>query len=159
RTPVVFVPGFMGSELWRGSERIWPNVRHLLSSPEAFRLPDATPLEPRAIAREAVIVPGLIKLERYNRVGDFLVDALGYERDRDVIEFAYGWRRDVRESARRLAQVIDEWAPPQPITIIAHSLGCLVSRWYVDRLGGKDKVGRLLLLGGPHLGAPRAVND
>src|SRR5262249_36637033 len=60
---------------------------------------------------------------------------------------------------RRLAQVIDEWAPTQPITIIAHSLGCLVSRWYVDRLGGKDKVGRLLLLGGPHLGAPRAGND
>jgi pimeloyl-ACP methyl ester carboxylesterase len=159
RTPVVFVTGFMGSELWRGGERVWPNVRYLLSNPEVYRLPDTVALEPRAVAKEVVIVPGLIKLERYNRVADFLVEALGYERGKDVFEFAYDWRQDVRESARSLAQMIDALPVTEPITIIAHSLGCLVSRWFVERLGGKARVGRLILLGGPHLGAPRAVND
>jgi pimeloyl-ACP methyl ester carboxylesterase len=159
RTPVVFVTGFMGSELWRGSERVWPNVRYLLSDPEVFRLPEATPLEPRAVAREVVIVPNLIKLERYNRVADFLIDALGYERGKDVFEFAYDWRQDVRLSAKRLAQAIDEWGVQQPFTVIAHSLGCLVSRWYVEHLGGKAKVNRLVLLGGPHLGTPRAATE
>jgi pSer/pThr/pTyr-binding forkhead associated (FHA) protein len=27
RLPVVIVPGVMGSELWLGQERVWPNVR------------------------------------------------------------------------------------------------------------------------------------
>ncbi len=33
RRPVVFVPGFMGSELYRGSERIWPSMHTLLRDP------------------------------------------------------------------------------------------------------------------------------
>jgi pSer/pThr/pTyr-binding forkhead associated (FHA) protein len=159
RTPVVFVPGFMGSELWRGSERVWPHVRYPLSQPEIYRLPETAPLEARAVARDMVIVPGLIKLDRYNRVADYLVEALGYERGKDVLEFAYDWRQDVRDSARRLAQAIEDWPVTGPITIIAHSMGCLVSRWYVERLGGAAKVGRLVLVGGPHLGAPRAVTE
>jgi pSer/pThr/pTyr-binding forkhead associated (FHA) protein len=159
RTPVVFVPGFMGSELWRGGERVWPNARYLLSEPEIFRLSGAAPLEARAVAREMVIVPGLVKLDRYNRVAEYLTEALGYERGRGVLEFAYDWRRDVRESAARLAQAIEAWDVRAPITIIAHSMGCLVSRWYVERLGGKQRIGRLILVGGPHLGAPRAVAE
>jgi pSer/pThr/pTyr-binding forkhead associated (FHA) protein len=159
RTPVVFIAGFMGSELWQGSERVWPNVRYLLSNPEVFRMPDAGRLEARAIAKEFVIVPGLVKLERYNRVADFLIETLGYERGKDVFEFAYDWRQDIRESARQLAQAIEAWQITPPVTIIAHSMGCLVSRWYVERLGGKHTTDRLILMGGPHLGAPRAVND
>jgi pSer/pThr/pTyr-binding forkhead associated (FHA) protein len=157
RTPVVFVPGFMGSELWRGDERLWPNVRYLLSNPEVFRLPDSTPLEPRAVVGEVVLVPGLVKLDRYKRVADYLVEELGYERGKDVLEFAYDWRQDVRDSAKRLAQAIDDWPVTPPVTIVAHSMGCLVSRWYVERLGGAAKVGRLVLVGGPHQGAPRAI--
>ncbi|MGH2586004.1 MAG: esterase/lipase family protein, partial [Dehalococcoidia bacterium] len=136
---------------------VWPNVRYMLSQPEIFRLPETAPLDPRAIAREVVIVPGLIKLDRYNRVADYLTEALGYERGKDVLEFPYDWRQDVRESAKRLAAAIDAWPVEGPITIVAHSLGCLVSRWYVEHLGGKAKVGRLVLMGGPHLGAPRAL--
>lgn len=157
RRPVVFVPGFMGSELWRGSERVWPHVRYPISQPEIYRLPETTPLEARAVARDMVIVPGLIKLDRYNRVADYLVEALGYERGKDVLEFAYDWRQDVRDSAKRLAQAIEQWPVKGPITIIAHSMGCLVSRWYVERLGGAAKIGRLVLVGGPHSGAPRAI--
>jgi pimeloyl-ACP methyl ester carboxylesterase len=83
---------------------------------------------------------------------------LGYERGRDLFEFAYDWRQDNRLSARRLAAAIEQWAPAQPITLIAHSLGCIVSRYYIECLGGKHKVGRLILLGGPHAGYPRAIS-
>jgi hypothetical protein len=34
----------------------------------------------------------------------------------------------------------------------------MVSRYYVERLGGKHKVGRLILLGGPHAGYPRIIS-
>jgi hypothetical protein len=43
-----------------------------------------------------VIVPNLVKLEQYNRLGDYLVEDLGFERGVDLLEFAYDWRRDVR---------------------------------------------------------------
>ena len=35
--PVIFLPGTMGSELWLGSERIWPNINLLFKQPELFR--------------------------------------------------------------------------------------------------------------------------
>lgn len=44
-----------------------------------------------------------------------------------------------------------------PITLIAHSTGCLICRYYVERLGGKRKVGRLIMVGGPHSGLPRSL--
>ena len=149
----------MGSQLWLGSEKIWPNVRLLFSQPELFMLPETQPLEPRGIVGELVIVPKFLEQEQYSRAGDFLEESLGYQRGRDLLEFAYDWRLDVRESARRLAEAIDAWGVTPPVTLIAHSLGTLVSRYYIERLGGKDKIGRALLIGGPHQGTPRIVSD
>lgn len=159
RTPVVFVPGLMGSELWLGSERIWPNVKILFSNAEIFTYTPDTRLEPRGILDQFVIVPNLIKLDQYNRLGDYLVEDLGYERGKDLFEFAYDWRQDVRQSARRLGAYIEGLASNQPVIIIAHSLGTLVSRYYIEKLGGKDRVQRVILMGGPHRGVPKALTS
>lgn len=154
--PVIFVPGTMGSQLWLGSERVWPNVSFLLKHPEVFRYSEGdTRLKPKGILNEMVIVPNLITFDQYNLLGDYLVQELGYEREKNFIEFAYDWRQDVRQSARELAAFVDGWDAKSPIIIIAHSLGTLVSRYYVEKLGGKKKVGRLLLMGGPHQGVPK----
>lgn len=154
-TPVIFVPGTMGSELWLGSERVWPNVNFLLKHPEIFRYSADTKLTPKGILNEMVIVPNLISIDQYNLLGDYLVEELGYERGNNFIEFAYDWRQDVRTSARKLAEFIESWKVDRPVTIIAHSLGTLVSRYYVEKLGGKKKAGRLMLMGGPHQGVPK----
>ena len=154
-TPVIFVPGTMGSELWQGSERVWPNVNLLFKHPEVLRYSENTTLKPKGILNEMVIVPNLISFDQYNLLGDYLVEELGYERENNFIEFAYDWRQDVRQSARDLARFIDGWNVDSPITIIAHSLGTLVSRYYVEKLGGKKKVNRLMLIGGPHQGVPK----
>jgi pSer/pThr/pTyr-binding forkhead associated (FHA) protein len=156
RRPVVFVPGLMGSELWRGSERVWPST-HLLADPGPLRVTEGDRLRPGAVVGEVVVVPNLVKVQAYRRMGDYLVDGLGYERGRDLLEFGYDWRLDVRDSARHLARAIDGWRPDGPVTIVAHSLGCLVSRWYVERLGGRARVDRLVLMGGPHQGTPGAL--
>jgi pSer/pThr/pTyr-binding forkhead associated (FHA) protein len=154
-TPVIFVPGTMGSQLWLGSEQVWPNVNLLLKKPELFRYSEDTQLVPKGILNEMVIVPNLISMDQYNLLGDYLVEELGYERGNNFIEFAYDWRQDVRKSARKLAEFIEGWQVNGPITIMAHSLGTLVSRYYVEKLGGKDKIGRLMLMGGPHQGVPK----
>jgi pSer/pThr/pTyr-binding forkhead associated (FHA) protein len=159
RTPVVFVPGFMGSELWLGSERVWPNVKVLFSNPEIYSYGPESRLVARGILDQFVIVPNLIKLDQYNRLGDYLVEDLGYERGKDLFEFAYDWRQDVRQSARQLGAYVEGLEANQPVIIIAHSLGTLVSRYYIERLGGVDRVQRVILMGGPHRGVPKALTS
>jgi pSer/pThr/pTyr-binding forkhead associated (FHA) protein len=160
--PVVIVPGLMGSELWAGSEKIWPNPKYLLTNPEMASLPDKHPLEAKCLVSEVVVVPNVIKMAQYSRLTQHLEEALGYERDKNVLEFAYDWRQDNRVSARKLGAAIEAWQSRSsdargPITLIAHSLGCLVSRYYVECLGGSAKVKRIIFLGGPHYGVPKAV--
>jgi pimeloyl-ACP methyl ester carboxylesterase len=157
RRPVVVVPGLMGSELWLGSERLWPNPKYILSNPEIFRLPGDPRMEARCIVSELVIVPNIVKQRQYSGLGDYLEAGLGYERGKDLLEFAYDWRQDVRLAAQRLAEAIDRWNVRPPVTILAHSLGTLVTRYYVERLGGKKVVERIVLMGGPHYGTPKGL--
>lgn len=159
RRPVVFVPGFMGSELYRGSERLWPSMHFLLRDSEQLRYRPDQPFEPRKVLGELVVIPKFLTLDQYNRLGNYLEEGVGYQRERDLMEFAYDWRQDVRISARQLGAAIESWQARSdpargPITIIAHSLGTLVSRYYVEVLGGSAKIERLVLLGGPHFGVP-----
>ena len=159
RSPVVFVPGMMGSELWVGDTRIWPNPKLIFNQPDLYKYPGDPGIVARGILQEVVIVPNLVKLEQYSRLGDYLVQDLGYERGKDFFEFAYDWRQDIRQSARQLGQFIEKLNARAPIKLIGHSLGTLVSRYYVERLGGKDRVERLILMGGPHLGTPVGVTN
>ena len=153
RRSVVVVPGFAGSNLWRGSEQVWPSLK-LLGHPELLRVEH--PLEARGIVNQLVVVPGLLKLHQYSALTDYLRQSLGYEAGRDLLEFAYDFRQDNRRSAAELGAAIDQWQPSAPITIIAHSMGCLIARYYIERLGGKRRVERVVLLGGPHFGTPYA---
>jgi len=160
RRPVVFVPGLMGSELWRGDELLWPQMRRFLREPEIFRYPSGPDVEPRRIVHQVIVVPNLIKLDQYSRMVDFLVEELGYTSGVDLLEFPYDWRQDLRLSARNLREAIGRWREEQGhgrVTVMAHSLGCMVSRYYVERLGGRSEVERLVLMGGPLYGVPKIV--
>ena len=159
RRSVVFVPGMMGSEFWLGSQRIFPDIKLLFSNPEMLSYPSDLPIEARRILDEVVIVPNLVKLDQYNRLGDYLVEELGYRRGVDYFEFAYDWRQDVRMSARQLAAFVETLPREQPVVIIAHSLGTMVSRYYVERLGGKQRIERIILMGGPHNGVVKALTS
>ena len=161
--PVVIVPGFMGSELWSGDDQVWPSLKTLFVQPDPLVVSDRRPLEPRRIVHQVVVVPNLIKLDKYIRLGNYLEEGLGYERGKNLLEFPYDWRQDNRLSARRLAAAIDEWQKrsrdaARPITIIAHSMGSLVSRYYIEHLGGRERVERIIFLGGPHQGVPKAIS-
>lgn len=157
-TPVVVIPGNFGSSLWRGSEQLWPNIRNLLRLPERFHWPDSgESLETRGIIGDTLVVPDLLKVESYQKIGERLINELGYTRGKDLLEFAYDWRLDLRDAARRLAQAVEYWMPDQQVTVISHNLGCLVGRYYIDRLGGHTKVRQHIAIGGPNYGAPMAL--
>jgi len=106
-----------------------------------------------------IIVPNLVKMDQYNRLGDYMVEELGYQRQVDFFEFPYDWRQDVRISVRQLGALIESLPDKQPLVIVAHSLGTMVSRYYIERLGGKNRVERVILMGGPHRGVIQALTS
>ncbi len=157
RRPVILIPGIMGSKLRRGSDAIWPNVKALFSDPRVLGWCQDDPVISDGVLDQLVVVPNLIKVEAYSRLMEYLEEGLGYQRGKDLFEFGYDFRQDVRTSARLLAKKIEGLGLRQGVTLIAHSLGCLVSRYYVECLGGAKKTRKLILMGGPHYGSPRAL--
>jgi pimeloyl-ACP methyl ester carboxylesterase len=152
----------MGSQLWRGHDLLWPDVRDILRRPETFALPENDDLLARGVVNEIVVVPNFYKQEQYTRLVHFLSDALGYTEGKDLLVFAYDWRKDLRLAARRLAAEVESFrrALPDPnakLTMLAHSMGCLVTRYYLDQLGGDAVAGRAVLMGGPQLGIPKFI--
>lgn len=89
----------------------------------------------------------------------------------DLRLFPYDWRLSNTYNANILAEFIKrEWwsgrTPPQvkpeeKVTIIAHSMGGLLARFYIESaiLDGSRFVRQLITVGTPHLGAPEAYTN
>lgn len=66
---------------------------------------------------------------------------------------------DIPATARDLAQAIEELTTRSGydrVHVIGHSLGGLIARYYVQRMGGDARVRTLVTLGTPHAGSRRA---
>jgi len=161
RAPVVVIPGFAASELWKGDGKIWPNHTRMLSTPWPQMLRDWENVAVGRIVREVSILPGVAKYDSFGSLIRFLQVELGYESDRDLLEFPYDWRQDNHTTARDLAIAIRAWRkrrdrPTEKPVIIAHSMGGLVARLYISAYGGADAVRRCIFLGTPHQGTARS---
>ena len=187
-TPLIVVPGLFGSKLrdrvtgveaWPGDwKRIFFDDYHDLElkfDPETLEVkPDN--LEPFAIAEQ------VLGQDFYGPIIKTLVDYGGYVRattgtpvspgERRYYIFTYDWRQDnvvhARELDRLIEQIRADYGDPQlRVDIVAHSMGGLVSRYYlrygtVDVLDGTPqlislygtaRVRKLILLGTPNFGA------
>ena len=65
---------------------------------------------------------------------------------------------EIKETARslgeRLAQIGISKDDGRQLDVVAHSMGGLVSRWFIEREGGADVVDRLINCGTPNQGSP-----
>ena len=81
----------------------------------------------------------------------------------NVLAFSYDWRLGNAYSAALLKRAIErKWGdsladPARPLTIVGHSMGGIVSRHYIEQLGGSLVVRNLVTVGTPHDGAPDAL--
>lgn len=162
-TPVaVLIPGIMGSELRLGEEVVWPGP--VSSLVFAYKKMDAL-LSPDLRAT-GVIRSYAYFSTQYDALIDDLTD-LGYrETDRTLLTFPYDWRKSNESSADRLADLLDTipllHGEGAEVTLVAHSMGGLIARHYLEsgRFGdrpGFGRVRRLVTLGTPHRGAPLAL--
>jgi triacylglycerol lipase len=59
--------------------------------------------------------------------------------------------------AEQVATYIDKtFAPGQPLDLVGYSMGGIVSRYYVQRLGGIERVKRFITISSPHQGTSAA---
>jgi hypothetical protein len=58
----------------------------------------------------------------------------------------------IRRIARKLEQLVERIPEGARITVVGHSLGGVVSRWYVQEMGGHERVARTISLASPFRG-------
>ena len=147
--PVVVLPGIMGSGLLRpDGRRVWLNVRNAVGQYK-LSLPLVLPLSaskddlvPGALLGTDELVPRLFGFTEYYDLLELLA-AVGFRPARtsgasgmSQHVFAYDWRRDLVESARRLDETLEALADARGdagtrFNIVGHSMGGLVARYYL----------------------------
>ncbi len=99
------------------------------------------------------------KVHTYNDLIQALENA-GYEKDKDLFIGFYDWRQSNEESAQEyLIPVIDkakQVSGKDKVDIIAHSMGGLVARSYIQSPDYRNDVNRLIMLGTPNIGSADA---
>ncbi|NUZ05854.1 lipase/acyltransferase domain-containing protein [Piscinibacter koreensis] len=178
RDVVILLPGITGSvlanaagkEVWAPSAgAAWRAITSFGSSITGLELAgddaDDGVSAPRLVA-DVTLVPGLVKIDGYSRIENYLVEHLGLERGANYFPFPYDWRRDNRVSARRLESQAMAWLKTwrersgnaeARLVLIGHSMGGLVARYFIECLGGWQATRALLTLGTPHRGSLNAV--
>lgn len=117
-----------------------------------------------------VIIPGIMGSQKI--LGKWKMDPIfhtyknlfkefkenGYEEGRDLFEFPYEWRDSNVENAKFLRNKINDIkqeANWPKVDIVAHSMGGLLAREYIESDLYQDDVDQFVALGTPHAGAPK----
>ena len=110
-----------------------------------------------AAATPILLVHGIVD---NHTIFDPLERALRRRGFTDLSSFDYGLlTTDVRATALDLATAVERLVAEsgyEKIHVIGHSLGGLISRYYVQRMGGHERVHTLVTLGTPHQGSALA---
>ena len=175
-----------GKDLWAVSgQAIWQILRNadlsiqdlklVQDDPEAESLGDG--IRATRLVEDAHLIPGLVKIDGYTKTSRLFTDNFDvtvgniYEDADDkaanFYHFPYDWRRDNRASARLLKKLVDKrlkcWreasgATDAKVILLAHSMGGLVSRYYLEVLEGWRDCRALFTFGTPYRGSVNAVN-
>lgn len=165
-------PGLVGYWTFNGSslEDATTNNNDLTNVNGALFSAD-TPFTGEHEINPVIVVPGLLGSAEQKGVWvidpilhtyDDLVSTLdqnGYTPDVDLFTFAYDWRNSNVTTAGQLKQKIDAVkgiCGCERVDLVAHSMGGLVARQYMQSAGYEGDVDQVIFLGTPHRGAPKA---
>lgn len=179
---VVMVPGLIGSVLSKDGKDIWNYsggaawslkfggaLKALeLSAPDDDALDDlGDGIIARAPMADISVVPGLYKLGGYSDMKRMLLSRGTLVEGQNYFEFPYDWRRSNRVAGRKLAKNAHQWLASwrtksgnadARIVFIAHSMGGLVSRYFIECLEGWKVTRSLITIGTPFRGSGNAVS-
>jgi hypothetical protein len=160
--------------IWRG---LWSRGETL----QALQLDDDDPtadslgdgVEATRLVTDAHIVPGLVKIDGYSGLVsalherfDLVEETENGSEPANLLQFPYDWRRDNRVAARKLQaavnRLLSRWRKHSgyndaKIIVIAHSMGGLISQYFLECLEGWRDCLALITFGTPFRGSPAAL--
>ncbi|MBI2609748.1 hypothetical protein HYW53_01055 [Candidatus Giovannonibacteria bacterium] len=153
-----------------GSEASYVSFFGLTSFPNSAVVSTPQPIEKApALVDPVIIIPGILGstqvystwyMDRILHTYDNLIETLaenGYEKEKNLFTFPYDWHESNIITAEKLRQKINkvqEVCRCEKVDLVAHSMGGLVARQYVQSDEYENDVDQLIFLGTPHLGAP-----
>ncbi len=177
---VVLIPGFGGSVLERDGRVLWgaggeagaasllalgdealPLLR--LTKDDASRAELADGISATGVVAGTHMLPDVWKIDGYARMPQLLGRLFDVEPGRNYLEFAYDWRRDLRAAAKSLDRSAEGWLeefrertgnPDAKLVLVAHSMGAIVARYFLEALDGWKHARALVTFGAPFRGVP-----
>jgi len=171
-----------GRDIWGVSgQALWGGLTSFGHSLDSLRLPFDDPeiddlgdgIRATRLIPDVTFIPGLVKIDGYTETARLITDnfevtrgSIEGEKAANFFEFPYDWRRDCRAPARQLKQLIDRKLPQwrqhsgvkdAKIIFLAHSMGGLVARYYLEVLEGWRDCKALITFGTPYRGSVEAV--
>lgn len=175
---VVLLPGITGSVLRRNGKKVWAFsggaiVKALFSFGGSIRSlkldgdpPEVDDLGDGVTADEIMpdihMIPGLWKIDGYTAVARWIQQEFEADPGRNFFELPYDWRRDNRVAARKLARRSHDWLKQwressgnadAKLILVGHSMGGLVSRYFIECMDGWRDTRMLLTFGTPYRGS------
>ncbi|MFL6029451.1 MAG: esterase/lipase family protein [Gaiellaceae bacterium] len=179
---IVMLPGITGSVLQKDGKDVWAptagaavgalfslgkNIKSLALKDDP---PDADDLGDGVVATRVMpdihLIPGFWKIDGYSKLKNYVLKTFDVKLGENLFEFAYDWRRDNRASARKLQRSADDWLKSwrassgnkdAKLILVGHSMGGVVSRYYLECLDGWRDTRTLVTFGTPYRGSLNAV--
>ena len=179
---IVMLPGITGSVLTKDGKDVWAptggaildallslgkNVKSLALKEDP---PDVDDLGDGVVATRVMpdihLIPGLWKIDGYSKLKSYVTKTFDVRPGENLFEFPYDWRRDNRVSARKLQRSTSEWLKKwressgnkdAKLVLVGHSMGGIVSRYYLECLDGWRDTRTLVTFGTPYRGSVKAV--
>lgn len=166
-----------GQATWQVLTRSEQTLRNLKISQDDPEKDLEDGIRATALIQDTHFIPGLWKIDGYTKTARLITDNFDVtpgdiyndppDKAANFYQFPYDWRRDNRASARILKRLIDErlkcWretsgATDAKVILMAHSMGGLVARYYLEVLAGWQDSRALFTFGTPYRGSLKAVN-
>ncbi|MEH2124302.1 lipase/acyltransferase domain-containing protein [Nostoc sp.] len=175
-----------GNDLWAVSgQAIWQVLTNLSNTIHSLKLAQDDPIaeslgdgiRATSLIQDTHLIPGFWKIDGYTQTSRLITDNFNVtlgdiyndpdDKAANFYQFPYDWRRDNRANAHILKKLIDKrlkrWreasgASDAKVILMAHSMGGLVSRYYLEVLEGWRDSRALFTFGTPYRGSLKAVN-
>jgi hypothetical protein len=180
---LILLPGITGSVLQKNNKDVWAVTTESVGSAlttlgrnlQGLELKedpqDVEDLGDGVVATglfpDVHLIPGFWKIDGYGGVRAALSERLKLAGAQNYVEFPYDWRRDNRVAARKLARLVPAWLDQwqkvsgnadAKVVFIAHSMGGLVARYYLECLEGWRYTRKLITFGTPYRGSLNALD-
>ncbi len=162
--PVLFIPGFLGSEIKACGSTAWFNYGHL------NEMSLASDGQTNAVCSDAAPTGELISPFAYREIAKWIKETFGASNTRFNCERAnvlgWDWRKAPQPNFEALNTKITEALQKDKcateegakrVVIMAHSYGGLLTRAFVEKPEYAKRVARVVTVGTPYWGSPKAI--